>query len=119
MKLFGADDIGFEPLGPAAKRRKDPARVASGKKGGRPKGIRNHSRKPMLEAARGFLSTVGLNKDFKLADFRDHMRKEGWPESACYKSLNDWKTAKVVKHTGTGLYKRVAELKLVKSDKAA
>jgi hypothetical protein len=36
MKLFGADDIGFEPLGPAVKRHKNPANVKAGKAGGRP-----------------------------------------------------------------------------------
>jgi hypothetical protein len=108
MKLFGADDIGFEPLGPAVKRHKNPANVKAGKAGGRPKGIANHSRKPLIEASSVFLKKVKAGEEFTVKAFNKHMLKEGWGEPSAYRAINEEIAAGTIKRVSKGKYQRTS-----------
>lgn len=116
MKLLGADNIGFDVV--ASPQRRSPARSVAagktkkGKKVGRPKGSRSHSRKPLMEDARDFLKTLSNGDAFTAADFHGALHR--WSLSARSRALLALVTGKEVKRTkGRGNYVR-SFLKLVK-----
>lgn len=118
MKLFGASAIGFSPLTEAVKRKKDPARVAAGKKsGGRPKGVKNHSRKPLIEDARDWVRPLPVGHEFGAQDF--NLALDRWSLSARSKALMLLVKEKAIKRLKPGLYRVGSRLSLVKQEKVA
>lgn len=116
MKLFGASAIGFDPIGGKVKRR-NPADAAAGRKGGRPKGIRNHSRRPLMTEAQAVIEGYGPNHEFATADF--NLSMERWSQAARSRALMLLCKAKAIKRVRNGLYKTASHLKIVKTEKAA
>jgi hypothetical protein len=117
MKLFGGINIGYEPLEPA-KKRKDPARVAAGKKsGGRPKGSRSHSRGSLMEDARAFVSKLPAGHEFGAQDL--HLALKRWSLSARSRALMLLTKEKAIKRLRLGVYRVTKHLALVKQEKAA
>jgi hypothetical protein len=115
MKLFGAVDIGFAPLGPLAKRkrRKDPAAVARGKLSAtvrKRKREQTASRKPLTAAAEEFVS--GLSRsEFRYGEFTKAMAKAGWEGSATLsRALAHLVGTKRVKKKSRGVYTKLPAL---------
>jgi hypothetical protein len=118
MKLFGASAIGFSPLEPTAAKRKNPARVAAGKKsGGRPKGTRSHSRGSLMDDARGFVSHLPAGHEFGTQDLHQALKR--WSLSARSRALMLLTKEKAIKRVSPGLYRVTKHLALVKQEKAA
>lgn len=117
MKLFGAEAIGFAPLAPA-NRRKDPARVAAGKKsGGRPKGARSHARGSLMDDARAFVSRLPAGHEFATQDL--HLALKRWSLSARSRALMLLAKEKAIKRLRAGVYRVTKHLSIVKNEKAA
>lgn len=116
MKLFGASAIGFSPLTEAAKR-KVPARVATGKKLGRPKGVKSHSRPALMDDARDWIRGLPAGHEFGAKDFNLALKR--WSLSARSRALMLLTKEKAIKRLKPGLYRAGSRLSLVKPEKVA
>jgi hypothetical protein len=119
MKLFGADEIGFAPIGPVRKTRAPVNGKATPEitvAGTPDKRLRAHrrgtgERKPIAEAAIAFLASV-KGHEFNVADYYEHMAKAGWEaKSYAHRELNRQIDAKRVKSTDRrGVYVKLPAL---------
>jgi hypothetical protein len=114
MKLFGAVDIGFAPLGPVRKQGKSRKAVESGRKGGlaRAKAARRGTaeRKPLLVAAEEAINGIA-GPEFKTAIFTDALAKLGWKgNSQHHKAVTHLLEKKRIKRKGRGLYTKLPAL---------
>jgi hypothetical protein len=118
MRLFGATDIGFQPLGPVRKTRAPattdtPDTTVQGKPDKRLRAHRRGTgeRKPIAEVAAAFLASV-KGHEFRISEYFEHLAKAGW-ESKSYaqRELNRQIGAKRVKATSErGVYTKLPAL---------
>jgi hypothetical protein len=115
MRLFGAQDIGFTPLGPVRKKRA-PGTPASATVEGKPdKRLRAHrrkpgERKPIAEVAAAFLASV-TGTEFSASQYLEFMDKEGWgSKSYARRELDRQIGAKKVKVKARGLFIKLPAL---------
>jgi hypothetical protein len=110
MKLFGATDIGFDLIGPPAKRSKDPAHVQRGLKAAetlRAKRGPTAGRKPLLAAAEDAIHGIA-GPDFKTAVLTDALAKLGWKGSSQHhKAVTHLIETKRIRRKGRGLYTKL------------
>lgn len=116
MKLLGATNIGYGAIIPPGKT-KSPTRSVSGRKGGRKKGVRNHSRGPLMEEARAVIAKYPAGHEFGAQDF--HMSMKRWSLSARSRALMLLVKEKAIKRLRMGVYRTQTHLTVVKSGKAA
>jgi hypothetical protein len=109
MRLFGANNIGFEP----AEMPKDPKRVSAGRKGGKmPKKARGRTagRHPVKVAARDALAKI-KGPDFTWGSFMKELAAQGWNRKpTAQRAINSLIAEKLVKRKARGVYAKLPAL---------
>jgi hypothetical protein len=113
MKLFGAVDIGFAPLGPTRRAGKNPKAVEAGRKGGLARQARRRGtaeRLPLLVAAEKALNEIA-GHEFKTGSLIGMLERLGWSGSSQQNTaIQHLLEKKLMKRKERGVYTKLPAL---------